>query len=137
MELAVDRAFMPAEIFGRDEYQVVDVESNREMGSILELVQYVTPQVGHVPAHTKRGKRAQHATRVELPAVVGIIQVAMWSKVIAGDHRTYLHPTYYDIERSCHFRPGSFIIIVVWSHCMPMLLHGQLRLELDRHAVLF
>src|SRR5258708_6840198 len=92
MELAVGRAFMPAEIFGRDEYEVVDVGSNREMGRILELVQYVTPQVGQVPAHTKRGRRAQRETRVELPGVVGIVEVAMWSKVIDGDHRAYLHP---------------------------------------------
>src|SRR5258708_18748682 len=113
MELAVDGAFMTAEIFGSNEQQVIDVEPNHEMGSILELVQYIAPQVGHVPAHTKRGKRAQHAARVELPAVVGIIQVAMWGKVITGDHRTFLHPTCCCTGRRYRFDHSMLRVVAV------------------------
>src|SRR6266436_7040492 len=93
MELAIDCALMTAEIFGSNEHQIVDVEPNHEMGSILELIQYVAPQIGHVPAHTEGGQGTQDAAGVEFPGVVGIIQVAMWGKVIAGDHCTFLHPT--------------------------------------------
>ena len=93
MELAVDCAFMTAEIFGRDEHQFVDVESYGEMCRILELIQDIASQVRHMPSHAERWDGAENAARIKLPAVVGIIQVTMWGKVVAGDHYTFLHPT--------------------------------------------
>src|SRR5260221_14667902 len=86
MELAIDGAFMTAEIFGRNEYQVVDVEPNHEMGSILELIQYVAPQVGHVPTHTEGGQGTQDAAGVEFPGVIRVVEITVGSEVVMRDH---------------------------------------------------
>ena len=77
---------MAAEVFGSDQYQVVDFQSYSKMCSILELVAYVAAKVGHMPAHAERSHRTQYATRVEFPGVIGIIQVAMRGEVVVGDH---------------------------------------------------
>src|ERR1051326_1437056 len=77
---------MAAEVLGRDEYQVVDFHSYGEMGSILELVACIAAEIGYMPTHSQRRQRTQHATGVEFPGVIGIIQVAMRGKIVVGDH---------------------------------------------------
>lgn len=93
MELAVDCAFMAAEIIGRDEHQFVDVESYGEMSRILELIQGIASQVRHMPAHAERWDGAENAARIKLPRVVGIIKVPIRGKIVTRDRHAFLHPT--------------------------------------------
>ena len=92
MKLAVDDAFVVAKVFGCDEYLIVYFEANREMGCILKLVADVAPEIGHMSAHAQRLQRTQHPARIEFPAVVGVIQVTVGSKIVMGDHHAFLHP---------------------------------------------
>src|SRR5439155_27109680 len=55
-------------------------------GCILELVPYVTSHIRHVPAHAQRLQRTQNSARVEFPAMIGVIQVAMRGKIVVGNH---------------------------------------------------
>jgi hypothetical protein len=56
MQVAGDGAFMTTKVFGRDEYHIVYLEADGEMGSILELVVDITAKVGYMPAHAKGWK---------------------------------------------------------------------------------
>ena len=100
VQLAVDRTFLATKILRRDQHKMVDLQSNREVSRILKLVINIAPQVRHVPAHSQRSHRTQHPAGIEFPGVIGIIQVPMWGKIIVGDHRSFLHPTYCHSRRS-------------------------------------
>jgi hypothetical protein len=50
MRLAVEGAFVVANVFAGDESMVVDVEGTREMGRIVELVPDVPPEMGYMPS---------------------------------------------------------------------------------------
>jgi hypothetical protein len=100
------------------------------MSRILKLIPYVAPEVRYMPAHAEWGDRAQYAARVELPAVIGIIKVAMRGKVVAGDHCTFLHPTCHDITKHCGFHMLT-VEPAAWSHFMLLKPYGQMDLELD------
>src|SRR6266699_3401269 len=92
MQLAVHDALLTVKIVRRDKHAIMNLEPEREMSRILKLVPYVAPEVGYMPAHAEWGDGAHYAAGVELPAMVGIIQVAMRGKVVTGDHDTFLHP---------------------------------------------
>src|SRR5581483_6175870 len=64
-------------------------QPNGEMGAILKLVVDIAAQVRHMPAHAERLHRAQHPARIELPRVVGIIQVPKRGKIVLRDHYAY------------------------------------------------
>src|SRR5689334_3754977 len=99
------------------------------MSRILKLVPHIAPKVGDMPAHAEWGDGAHYAAGVELPAMVGIIQVAMRGKVVTGDHCTYLHPTRRYIKKHCGFHILK-VELAVWSHFILMQSHGQINLEL-------
>jgi hypothetical protein len=114
--MARNDALLTAKIVRCDEYALINLQSKHEMSRILKLVPHITPEIGHVPAHAKRRKRTKHARRVELPGVMGIIKVAMRSKVVVGDHSTFLHPTYREMKERCRFyiltvEPSSLVTL--------------------------
>lgn len=89
-----------------------------------------------MPAHAEGCNRAKYTARIELPTVIGIIQVAVRSKVVVGNHSTFLHPTYRDMKERC----GFHILTeepAVWSYSMLMQPHGQIDLELDGKSTCF
>jgi hypothetical protein len=92
MQVAGNGATMSLKVFRSDHDLLPYTQPEWEMSSILKLVPYVAPEVGYMPAHTEWGDGAHYAAGVELPAVVGIIQIAMRGKVITGDHDTFLRP---------------------------------------------
>ncbi len=103
MQLAVYNALLTAKIVRRNKHTVMYIHPKREMSRILKLIPYVAPEVGYMPAHTEWGDGAHYAAGVELPAMVGIIQVAVRGKVVAGDHDTFLHPLCCCTGRRYHF----------------------------------
>ena len=86
MQRAFDNTSVASKVFGSNEHRVIDFQPNREMGGILKLVMHITSQVGHVPAHAKRGQRTQHSTRVDLPTMIGVVEVAVRGEVVVRDH---------------------------------------------------
>src|SRR6266516_2532014 len=82
VQLAVNHALLTAEIVRRDKHAIANLEPEHEMSRIVKLVPHVASEVGHMPAHAKRGKRTENSTGVELPGVVGIIEVAVRRKIV-------------------------------------------------------
>jgi hypothetical protein len=66
MKLAVDGAFVVANVFGWDESVGVDAEGTREMSRVVELVPDVPPEMGYMPSGARDA--ALHCFR---PSMIG------------------------------------------------------------------
>src|SRR5947209_6443365 len=104
MQMADDSTTMTLEIFGRYQDRFANRQAERKMSCILKLVADVATEIGHVPTHSQRRQRTQHSARIEFPGMIGIIQVAVWGKIVVGNHRTFLHPTCREVESYSSFR---------------------------------
>src|SRR6266566_6390453 len=92
MQMADVSTTMMLEIFGRYQDRFANRQAERKMGCILKLVADVATEIGHVPTHSQRRQRTQYSAGIELPGMIGIIQIAVWGEVVVGDHRALLHP---------------------------------------------
>src|SRR5438105_15457499 len=86
MQMADDSTTMTLEIFGRYQDRFANRQAERKMGCILKLVADVATEIGHVPTHSQRRQRTQHSTRIEFPGMVGIVQIAVWGKIVMRNH---------------------------------------------------
>src|SRR5437660_9707910 len=86
VQMAHNRAAMMFEISGSNQDCFANFEANLQMSGVLELVANIAPQVRHMPPHPQGRQRTQHAAGVELPAMIGVIQISMWGEIIMGNH---------------------------------------------------
>src|SRR5579885_2080094 len=86
MQMAHNRTAMMFEVSGSNQDRFANFEADLQMGGVLELVTDIAPQVGYMPAHAKRGQRTQHAAGVELPAMIGVIQISMRGEIVMRNH---------------------------------------------------
>src|SRR6202048_1564777 len=81
-----DSTAMALEIFGCYQDRFANPQAEHKMGCILKLIAHITAKVGDVPTHSQRRQRTQHSARIELPGMVGIIQIAVWGKIVMRNH---------------------------------------------------
>src|ERR1700694_3915208 len=91
MQRAVNRAFLSAEIVRRDKDGLAYFETNVEMSGILKLVIDIAAQIRDVPTHSQRLQRTQHSAGIEFPGMIGIVQIAVWGKIVMRNHKKLRH----------------------------------------------
>src|SRR5579872_2788896 len=101
MQTAANSAFMTAKVFRRDENHIVYLETDSEVRSILELVVDITAKIGNMPAHAKGWKRAQNATGIEFPRMIGVVEIAVGGEVVMWNHTILAFLNIGHVKNSC------------------------------------
>src|SRR6266516_2056668 len=102
MQVADDRAVVAPEVLRRHQHRLTYLQTQGKVSRILELVARIAAEIGHMPAHTQGSARTQHAAGIELPAMVGIIQVTVGGKIVVWNHQAILHPRLFYYQKALH-----------------------------------
>ncbi len=89
VQRAIDRAALTLEIFGRNQYKLAHLQTDGEVRSVLKLVAHIRPQIRDMPAHAKRLHRTQHPARIELPAMIRVVQIPVRGEIVARNHALF------------------------------------------------
>src|SRR5579863_3080700 len=110
MQVTSDLTTMTPVIFRGDQYKIIYFQPYGEMRRILKLIQHIGTEIRHMPAHAKWRKRTQNPAGIDLPTVIGIVQITVRGKIIARNHTTN-HPLQKNVFDTVHDVRGTCVIV--------------------------